>query len=103
MLFSNLLDNAIRYTPPGGQVDISLLPDGRYVAVEIADTGPGIPEDLLARVFDPFVRGSSEQEGTGLGLSIVKALAARIGARVHLANRRDGSGLLARVELPIGG
>jgi two-component system OmpR family sensor kinase len=101
MLFSNLLDNAIRYTLPGGQVEIGLRPYGRNVTVEIADTGPGIPDGMLARVFDPFVRGSHEQEGTGLGLSIVKALAARIGAQVWLSNRQDGSGLVAWVELPI--
>ncbi|MGO4386372.1 ATP-binding protein [Microvirga sp. 2YAF29] len=101
MLFSNLLDNAIRYTPRGGHIDLSFQVDAKHVTVEIADTGPGIPEDLLTRVFDPFVRGSSEQDGTGLGLSIVKALAIRIGAQVSLANRRGRTGLVARVTLPI--
>ncbi|WP_445504462.1 ATP-binding protein [Microvirga sp. G4-2] len=99
MLFSNLLDNAIRYTPHGGRVDLSFQVDAQRVVVEIADTGPGIPDDLLARVFDPFVRGSNEQDGTGLGLSIVKALAARVGAQVSLFNRNGRSGLVARVEL----
>ncbi|MET0527943.1 MAG: ATP-binding protein [Microvirga sp.] len=101
MLLSNLLDNAIRYTPRGGHIDLSLQVDTREVKVEIADTGPGIPEALLARVFDPFVRGNSEQEGTGLGLSIAKALAARIGARISLSNKPGGGGLVARVELPV--
>jgi two-component system OmpR family sensor kinase len=101
MLLSNLLDNAIRYTPAGGQVEIALAPDEQSLTVEIADSGPGIPEEMLSRVFDPFVRGSDEQEGTGLGLSIVKALAARSGALVRLCNKPDGSGLVARVELPI--
>ncbi|WP_414473548.1 sensor histidine kinase [Microvirga sp. M2] len=101
MLFSNLLDNAIRYTPRGGHVDLSFRSEDGTVIVEIADTGQGIPEELLPRVFDPFVRGTGDQEGTGLGLSIVKALAARAGAQVQLANRTDRSGLVARVELPI--
>ena len=101
MLLSNLLDNAIRYTPRGGHIDLLFQTDTREVKVEIVDTGPGIPENLLARVFDPFVRGNSEQEGTGLGLSIVKALAARIGARVSLSNRPGGGGLVARVALPV--
>jgi two-component system OmpR family sensor kinase len=101
MIFSNLLDNAIRYTPLGGRVEIALWLDAWNVTVEIADTGPGIPDGMLPRVFDPFVRGSHDQEGTGLGLSIVKALAARIGAQVRLCNRQNRGGLVARVELPI--
>ncbi|RDI57967.1 sensor histidine kinase [Microvirga subterranea] len=101
MLLSNLLDNAIRYTPPGGRVGISVRSDDRHATIEIADTGPGIPVDMLPRVFDPFVRANTEHEGTGLGLSIVKALAARIDAQVRLRNREDGSGLVAQVVLPI--
>ncbi len=101
MLFSNLLDNAIRYTPPGGQVEIALTPDASKVAVEIADTGPGIPHEMLTRVFDPFVRVNGEPEGMGLGLAIVKALAGRSHAQVELCNKTRGSGLVARVELSI--
>lgn len=101
MLLSNLLDNAIRYTPPGGRVNIAVRRDGGYATIEIADTGPGIPVEMIARVFDPFVRANTEQEGTGLGLSIVKVLAARIGAQVRLCNRENESGLVARVVLPI--
>ncbi|WP_243371380.1 ATP-binding protein [Microvirga solisilvae] len=100
MLLSNLLDNAIRYTPTNGRVDLSSHVKGSTVIVEIADTGPGIPDDFIARVFDPFVRADKQQEGTGLGLSIVKALALRIGAKVTLDNR-GGGGLVARVELPV--
>jgi two-component system, OmpR family, sensor kinase len=101
MLLSNLLDNAIRYTPQNGRVDLSSHAEGSMVTVEIADTGPGLPDDLLTRMFDPFVRASTEQEGTGLGLSIVKALAARSGAQVSLSNRVERGGLIARVVLPI--
>ncbi len=101
MLLSNLLDNAIRYTPQNGRIDLSSRVEGSKVIVEIADSGPGIPDDLIARVFDPFVRADKEQEGTGLGLSIVKALAARIEAQVSLSNRGERGGLVALVELPI--
>jgi two-component system OmpR family sensor kinase len=100
MLLSNLLDNAVRYTPAGGQVEFATQSAENRVMVEIADTGPGIPDEMLTRVFDPFVRGAHEQDGTGLGLSIVKALAIRIGAQVSLQNKPDGHGLVVRVALP---
>lgn len=101
MMLSNLLDNAIRYTPAGGRVEIALRRSPHGVTVEIADTGPGLSEEMLDRVFDPFVRADHEQEGTGLGLSIVKALAVRTGARVRLVNRQGRSGLVASLELPV--
>lgn len=98
ILFKNLLDNAIRYTPSGGSVDIALdSADGRVV-LEVKDTGPGIPAVLLDRVFDRFFRvAGTEAEGSGLGLPIVRAIADRCKATVSLHNRADGSGLIARV------
>jgi two-component system OmpR family sensor kinase len=100
-LFSNLVDNAVRYTPCAGQVDVAVRAADGMTIVEIGDTGPGLPDELLGQVFDPFVRGTDSQEGTGLGLAIVKAIATRIGARVFLHNRSGGSGLLVRVEVPL--
>ncbi|WP_114942981.1 sensor histidine kinase [Microvirga calopogonii] len=100
-IFSNLLDNAIRYTPPGGRIVVTAQCTAGRAEVEIADTGPGLPTDLLERVCDPFVRGNHEQEGTGLGLSIVKALTFRAGGRLSLCNRPDRSGLIAKVDLPL--
>ncbi|QRM30847.1 HAMP domain-containing sensor histidine kinase [Microvirga sp. VF16] len=100
-MFSNLLDNAIRYTPPGGQITVSARRAKEQEQIEIADTGPGISNELLERVCDPFVRGDHEQEGTGLGLSIVKALAARMGGRISLQNKPDRCGLVVRIELPL--
>lgn len=100
-IFSNLLDNAICYTPPGGRIVVTAHCAAEQVQVEVADTGPGLPDDLLERVCDPFVRGRHEQEGTGLGLSIVKALAFRAGGRLSLRNRADRSGLIAQVDLPV--
>jgi len=97
-LFANLIDNAVRYTPSGGAVDVSIRPCGERAVVEIADTGCGIPRDLLPRVFDRFFRAAPPGiEGNGLGLSIVKAIADRHALEVELAPR-DGGGLVATVS-----
>jgi two-component system OmpR family sensor kinase/two-component system sensor histidine kinase QseC len=99
VLFDNLLDNAIRYTPEGGQVDVSIAVSGQQVIVTIVDTGPGIPESLLQRVFDRFFRaGSNETDGSGIGLAIVNAIAIRETAEVVLSNRQDRSGLIAAIS-----
>jgi two-component system OmpR family sensor kinase len=81
----NLVDNAIRYTPAGGRIDLAIAVRPDQVEWGVADTGPGIPEAERQRVFDPFYRvlGSTET-GTGLGLAIVQTLATRMGARVRL-------------------
>ncbi len=101
ILFANLLDNAIRYTPAEGQIDVSIRRLGDGMAVEIADTGCGIPDEVMPRIFGRFVRGaSSEIEGTGLGLAIVKAIADRHGIAVTLTNRHDRPGIIVRVLFP---
>ena len=97
-LFANLIDNAVRYTPSGGVVDVSIRPYGERAVVKIADTGCGIPEDLLPRVFDRFFRAAPPGiEGNGLGLSIVKSIADRHDLEVELGPR-DGGGLVATVS-----
>ena len=98
-VLDNLIENALRYTPEGGVVDVRLVSDGARAAVEVVDTGPGIPPDLLGRVFDRFFRvpGGSAR-GSGLGLSIAQSAAQRCGLRILLRNRDDRSGLIARVE-----
>jgi two-component system OmpR family sensor kinase len=99
ILFNNLLDNAIRYTPEGGRIDVSVVVANRRASVEILDNGPGIPEELLPRVFDRFFRvGGHEIEGSGIGLAIVNAIASQESAEISLSNRRDRSGLLASVS-----
>ena len=97
-VFDNLLDNALRYTPAGGRVDVSLRRIDGALLVEFSDTGPGIPPELLERVFDRFYRvlGSGAQ-GSGLGLAIARSAAGRGGMHIELLNRDDRSGLLARV------
>jgi len=100
-VFDNLLDNALRYTPEGGVVEIRLHAPGAGAVVDVVDSGPGIAEPLRERVFDRFYRvPGSDTEGSGLGLAIARAAAARQGLRVELRSRDDGGhGLVARVHL----
>jgi signal transduction histidine kinase len=98
-VIDNLIENALRYTPEGGVVDVRVVHDGPRCAIEVVDTGPGIPEEMLPRVFDRFFRvPGSNARGSGLGLSIAQAAAQRCGLRITLRNRQDRSGLIARVE-----
>ncbi|WP_322046454.1 HAMP domain-containing sensor histidine kinase [Paraburkholderia sp. J67] len=98
----NLIGNALRYTPDGGSVDLRVLAVEGYARIDIADTGPGIPEDALPRVFDRFFRVNHGIEGSGLGLAIVRAIVTRYGGRVMLENRHDGvTGLRAVVDIPL--
>lgn len=100
----NLVDNAIRYTPEGGRVDLSVdVLDGR-ANLRIVDNGPGIALAERDRVFDPFYRTlGSEQMGSGLGLSIVQTIASRIGASIHLdsANQAGQTGLAVTVTVAV--
>ncbi len=84
-VIKNLVDNAIRYTPDGGRVDLGVRIEQGRAVLRIQDTGPGIVIAERERVFDPFYRTlGSEQTGSGLGLSIVKAIAQRLDAQVQL-------------------
>ncbi|HKJ82734.1 MAG TPA: ATP-binding protein [Mariprofundaceae bacterium] len=97
-LIENLIDNAIRYTPSCGRVDIDVMRDTDSASVTVTDTGPGIPDELLPRVFDRFFRVAGQDiEGSGIGLAIVKAIADHEGADVIISNRIDEEGLSARV------
>jgi two-component system OmpR family sensor kinase len=85
IMIKNLVDNAIRYTPHGGRVDLSTGTTEGRPWIRIEDTGPGIAPEERTRVFDPFYRVlGSEVDGSGLGLSIVGTIAQRIGAHVTL-------------------
>ncbi len=90
-LVRNLIDNAVRYTPTGGWVDVSLVIDEDEAVLAVEDTGPGIPVELRDRVFEPFFRIlGSHQSGNGLGLAIVRSAAQALGGRVELTARLDG-------------
>jgi two-component system OmpR family sensor kinase len=100
-LFRNLIDNAIRYTPEGGRVDVRLYRKEGNAIFEVEDSGPGIPQADIARVFEPFFRGSQPTgSGTGLGLSIVKRIANHLNGTVSLENKASASGLRATIVLP---
>lgn len=101
----NLVDNAIRYTPAGGQVNLSVSREPGRSVLCVADTGPGIPLTEREFVFAPFYRTlGNDQMGSGLGLSIVKAVTDRIGAEVRLAftDQASQSGLSVSVFFPDG-
>jgi two-component system OmpR family sensor kinase len=101
----NLLDNAVRHTPPGARIDLRLKRAGGDAVVEVADDGLGIPPHLREQVFDRFVRGDGPADtavgpGSGLGLSIVRAVAASHGGSVEAAESESG-GALFRIRLPL--
>lgn len=106
VLLNNLVENAVRYTPTGGQVDVTVgLSDGRPV-VRVIDNGPGISPEDRERVFDRFFRGApysateGDARGSGLGLAIVKAIAVRHHATVDLLVPAAGRGLEVCVTFP---
>ena len=101
-LIRNLVDNAVRYTPDGGQIDLRVIPDARHTILEIEDSGPGIAPAERERVFDPFYRSpGSRDDGSGLGLAIAQTLAAQLGGKMTLHDsQRFASGLLLRIILP---
>lgn len=102
ILARNLLDNALRHTPAGGQVDVSLFAENDFVVFTIEDTGSGIPDADLGRIFEPFFRGShSRGEGSGLGLSIARRIVERCHGSIRLENKPiPGSGLRVIVRIP---
>jgi two-component system OmpR family sensor kinase len=100
----NLVDNAIRYTPKGGTVDLSVTTEDGQAILRIQDSGPGIQVAERQRVFDPFYRTlGSDQAGSGLGLAIVKAITDRIGAKIQLAftDERRHFGLRVQVFISL--
>ncbi|WP_394781127.1 ATP-binding protein [Undibacterium sp.] len=98
ILLGNLVDNALRYTPAGGNVDISATITDDHPVISVADNGPGIPANEQARVFDRFYRGEqTDAWGSGLGLSIAKNIADMHGATLELGASAQGSGLTVRV------
>jgi len=100
-LAGNLVENAIRYTPRGGTVDVAVRGEKDGAVLEVVDTGPGIPREYRGRVFDRFYRMESSQgPGSGLGLAIVKKIADRHSASVTLGERGHGSGLRVSVRFP---
>ena len=102
-VLANLVANAIRHTPPGGHVTLagSVEADGRWVRLEVSDTGPGIDPALLPHVFDRFVKGETSR-GSGLGLAIARQLVLAHGGEIAAVSP-PGGGTTMRVRLPLTG
>ena len=102
-MFMNLVDNAVKYTSPGGRVEVTGGFEGSEIVIRVSDTGIGIPEGKLPRIFERFYRvdkaRSKETGGTGLGLSIVKHVAENHGGRVTVEST-PGEGSVFTVHLP---
>src|SRR5690606_9271361 len=99
-LAANLVDNAIKYTPSGGEVTVRTGERDEDAFIEVEDSGPGVPEPERERVFERFYRGrGTAVPGAGLGLPIVREIAHRHGARIELESSRAG-GLRICVRFP---
>lgn len=99
-LIDNLIENAVKYSPEGGRVEVDVRSFGKSTQLRVSDTGPGIPVELRERVFDRFFRDPSQmQSGSGLGLAIVKAVAQQHNSCVRLSTSAEG-GLRVTVDFP---
>lgn len=95
LLLRNAVDNALRYSPEGGEVTVRIGREDNNAVVEVIDNGPGIPEAELERVFDAFYRlPNNTQAGSGLGLAIARSIAVQFKGSVSLRNRCNGTGLI---------
>ena len=95
----NLLSNAVQASADGGRIDVRLQAHGEGVALEIADTGKGIPKENLNKIFEPFFSTKPPGEGTGLGLFVTRGIVEKLGGRITVESRL-GAGARFRVVLP---
>ena len=103
-LFSNLLINAAKYSPPMAPIAVEAKIDGRFVEITVIDTGIGIPADERERVFEQYYRGSNTGavEGTGLGLTLCRQIVAAHGGDIRIDDNKP-AGTRVIVRLPIAG
>ena len=98
----NLLDNALKFTAPGDTIEVRAFEDSTRLVIEVADTGPGIPEEEIPHVWKELYRGQAARgiPGSGLGLSLVQAICQRHGGDVSLRSRA-GQGTVVTIRLPV--
>jgi len=103
-VLTNLIENAVRYTPAGSPIEISAVEQNREIRVSVADHGPGIPEEYIERIFDKFYRVSGAKQrgtmGTGLGLAVCRGLVEAHGEHIWAENR-EGGGAVFQFTLPL--
>ena len=97
-VFLNAIRNAIQAMEDDGNLHITVTLDGRWVKIQIMDTGPGIPEEEIPRLFTPF--HTTKTQGTGLGLAYSKKVVEGMGGRISLANREGKAGAVLTIQLP---
>jgi two-component system OmpR family sensor kinase len=101
---ANVLDNAVKFSPPGGWVRIQVTSEGSVAMVAVSDSGPGVPEEEMPRLFERFYRGSAarstEMPGVGLGLAICRLLVDAQGGGISVASA-PGGGATVRVRFPL--
>jgi len=104
LVFTNVLDNAVKFSPPGGQVVVDAAAEGPEVVVAVSDAGPGIPVDEIPRVFERFYRGrvtrAKDTRGFGLGLAICRAVVENHGGQMSVESAAGG-GATFRIRLPV--
>jgi two-component system sensor histidine kinase GlrK len=104
IIVDNLVSNAVKYTPFSGRITIRSFPEAKMGVFEIADSGPGIPEEERGKIFQPFYQGEAPLngtiKGTGLGLSIAKEYVMEQGGRIIIKTSRSG-GACFQVALPL--
>jgi signal transduction histidine kinase len=101
-VLTNLLDNAVKYSPTGGEVEVEALAENGRINVEVRDRGPGVSPEHQALIFEKFGRVSGDQSkpGTGLGLFIARSIAEAHGGSLDV-HSRPGSGVVFRLALPV--
>jgi two-component system sensor histidine kinase KdpD len=100
---SNVLDNAIKYSPPGSPIDIGATISDGELRLQIGDRGPGVPPAELDRIFHKFhrIRRPSDTGGVGLGLSISAGIVDLHGGRIWAENRANGGGAVMTLAVPL--
>jgi len=101
---ANILDNAAKYAPPGSTIRVASKSDPTRVTLSIEDEGPGLPPDDLPHIFDKFYRAKAADRrvaGTGLGLAVARGFVEAFGGTLDAANRKDRSGAVLTMTLPI--